>query len=111
MLLLRATPLPPNVQYTSIGGVADVVVPANRIHLDGAREVVVQVDAVNDHTGIPSDQNALRAVRAALEQRPPPCTSIVTGIRSSVIPVVVSRIEDDLGQNVLEVLDAWSYIK
>jgi hypothetical protein len=111
MQRLRAAPLPTDVQYTSIGGVADLVVPANRIHLDGAREVVVQVDAVNDHTGIPSDPNALRAVRAALEQRPPPCTSIVTGIRSSVIPVVISRVEGDLGQNVLDVLDAWRYIK
>jgi len=111
MRRLHAKPLPPNVQYTSIGAVADVFVPANRIHLDGAREVVVEVDALNDHTGIPSDPNALRAVRAALEQRPLPCTSIVTGIRSSVIPVVVSRVEGDLGQNVLDVLETWRYIK
>ena len=111
MRKLQAAPLPELVHYVSIAGTDDVVVPANRTHLDGATEVVVDVEGWNDHHAIPRDANALRAVRAALEQRPPPCTSIVTGIRSAVEPVVLSRIEGDLGSNLLTYLDVREYAR
>jgi hypothetical protein len=111
MQQLQATPLPPNLHYVSIGGTQDFVVPANRIHLEGADEVVVDVSGWNDHDAIPRDANALRAVRAALEQRPPPCTSLMTGIRSAVVPVVYSRVEGDLGQNILTYLDVREYAR
>jgi hypothetical protein len=106
MRRLRSTPLPDDVHYVSIGSTDDWVVPANRIHLDGATEVVVDVDGyANDHDAIPRDANALRAVRAALEQRPPPCTSLMAGIRSSVEPVLLSRVEGDLGETVVTALE------
>ena len=111
MQQLQSTPLTPNVHYVSIGGTQDFVVPANRIHLEGADEVVVDVNGWNDHHAIPRDANALRAVRAALEQRPLPCTSLMTGIRSAVIPVVYSRVEGDLGENILAYLDVREYAR
>jgi hypothetical protein len=111
MQKLQSTPLPPNVHYVSIGGTEDLVVPANRVHLEGADEVIVDVSGWNDHDAIPRDANALRAMRAALEQRPPPCTSLMTGIRSAVIPVVYSRVEGDLGQNLLTYLDVREYAR
>jgi hypothetical protein len=37
------------------------------------------------------------AVRAALDHKPLPCTSLVEGFRSAIEPVVVSRVEHDLG--------------
>jgi hypothetical protein len=37
-------------------------------------------------------------VRSALEHRPPPCTSLLEGLRSAVEPVLVSRVEGDLGE-------------
>jgi hypothetical protein len=108
---LEATPLPSDVHYVSIGGTDDYVVPANRIHLEGADEVVVDVDGYNDHRNIVDDANAMRAVRAALEERPPPCTSIMTGIRGAAEPVLISRIESDLGQNILTYLDVREYAR
>jgi hypothetical protein len=112
MQRLRASPLPPNVQYTTIGGTDDYVVPATRVHLDGATEVVIDVAGFkSDHTAIPSDPNALRAVRSALEGRPPPCTSVLTKYRGAVTGVVLSRTEGDLGQNVIETLDSWRLVK
>jgi hypothetical protein len=112
MRRLRATPLPPNVQYTSISGTDDYVVPVNRTHLDGAQEVVVNVNGVlSDHTEIPHDPNAMRATRAALEGRPPPCASVLTAYRGAVTGVALSRFEGDLGQNIIDTLDFWRYSK
>ena len=92
--------LPDHIDFTTIGGTDDVVVPANRIHVPGATEVVVAVGGVNDHTAITSDGRSLQVVRAALENRPVPCTSIMEGLRSTVEPVLVSRVESDLGPSI-----------
>jgi hypothetical protein len=112
MRRLQSTPLPSGVHYVSISSPDDYVVPANRAHLDGADDVVVDVDGVlTDHGGIVDDPNAMRAVRAALEGRPPPCTSLMTGIRSAIEPVLLSRVETDLGQNLLTYLDVREYAR
>ena len=89
--------LPEHVDFTTIGGADDVLVPATQIDVPGATEVVVDVDGVNDHSGIPSDARALRVVRSALEGRPPPCVGVVEGIRGAVDPVVISRVEHTIG--------------
>jgi hypothetical protein len=90
--------LPDHIDFTSIGGTDDVVVPADRIHVPGATEVVVGVDGLNDHTAIHHDPRALQVVRSALEQRPPPCTSMMEGLRAAVEPVLLSRVERNLGE-------------
>lgn len=95
---LRAKPLPDGVELTTIGGTDDLVVPANRIRVPGTTEVVVDVAGANDHSALPRDPNALMAVRSALEGRPPPCTSALTGLRAAVEPVVLSRVERSLGE-------------
>jgi hypothetical protein len=96
---LWRTPLPDHIRFTTIGGTDDVVVPATQIGVPGATEVVVNVGGgpLDDHTNIPSDPGALRAVRAALEGRPPPCTDAGDGLRGAVAPVVISRVERGLG--------------
>jgi hypothetical protein len=106
MRKLQSAPLPEGVHYVSIGSTDDWQVPANTIHLEGAQEVVVDVEGyLDDHTAITRDERALRAVRAALERRPPPCTSLMTGIRSAVEPVLLSRVEGDLGEFVTTYLE------
>ncbi|HZP28807.1 MAG TPA: peptidoglycan DD-metalloendopeptidase family protein [Acidimicrobiia bacterium] len=90
--------LPAKIHMTSIGATDDVVVPANHIGAPGADEIVVDVAGVSDHHNIPKDPAALRAVRAALEHKPLPCTSLLDGIRSALEPVVFSRVSHDLGQ-------------
>ena len=88
---IQARGVPDHFDFTSIGSTEDVVVPADHISLRGAHETVVAVDGVNQHTAITSDPDALRAVRAALEGRPPPCVGIATALRSAVAPVIISR--------------------
>jgi hypothetical protein len=89
--------LPEHIDFTTIGGVDDVTVPASQIEVPGATEVVVDVGGVNDHSNIPDDPRALQVVRAALEGRPPPCVGLVEGLRGAVNPVVISRIERSFG--------------
>jgi hypothetical protein len=103
---LRTAPLPEHIELTTIGGTDDIIVPANRIRVPGATEVVVDVDGVSDHTAIHGDANALRAVRSALEQQAPPCTSLLTGLRAAIEPVLISRVEGDLGAYVTTYLEA-----
>ncbi len=89
--------LPEHIDFTSIGGADDVVVPATQIDVPDATEVVVDVGGLNDHSGIPSDRRALEVVRSALEGRAPPCVGVVEGSRGAIEPVVISRIEHTAG--------------
>jgi hypothetical protein len=106
MRKLQSTPLPATVHYVSVSGTDDWVVPADHTELEGATEVTVDVHGLtDDHTAILRDANALRAVRAALERRPPPCTSLLTAIRSAVEPMALSRVEGDLGEALVAYLE------
>jgi hypothetical protein len=89
--------LPDHVEFTSIGGNDDVVVPATQIDVPGARQVVVDVGGWNDHSDIPTDAHALAVVRAALEGRATPCSGFVEGLRGVVEPVVITRVEHAIG--------------
>ena len=103
---MRRSPLPEHVEVTTVGGTDDVVVPADRIRIPGATEVVVAVDGLADHGAIPRDRRALQVVRSALERRPPPCTSVLEGLRGAITPVVLSRVEGDLGAHLTDLLAA-----
>ena len=77
--------LPEHVNFTTIGADTDYVVPATNISVPGATETVIGgdlLDSANEHSAIVSDPDALRAVRSALEGRPPPCVSIATALRA-----------------------------
>jgi len=89
--------VPDHVDFTTIGAPEDVVVPANRIAVPGATQSVQPVNAVDEHAAIVTDPNALRAMRAALEHRAPPCVGLTTALRSAVAPVVISRTEHSVG--------------
>jgi hypothetical protein len=92
--------LPDHVNFTTIGAAGDVVVPADHIAVRGATETVVGtgvVDLPGAHGAIVRDPAALRAVRAALEGRAPPCVSLGTALEGAVVPVVISRFEHNVG--------------
>jgi hypothetical protein len=89
--------VPEHIDFTSIGATEDVMVPATNISLPGADETTVAVNSLSEHTAIVQDPAALRAVRAALEGRAPPCVGIDTALRGAIAPVVISRIEHLVG--------------
>ena len=84
--------VPDHIDFTSIGATEDWVVPATNISLRGAHETTVAVNSPSEHSAIVQDPNALRAVRAALEGRAPPCVGIDTALRGAIAPVVISRV-------------------
>jgi hypothetical protein len=96
---LWARRLPEHVDFTTIGGTDDYLVPATQIDVPDAAKVVVNVGGgpLDDHTNIPRDPGALRVVRAALEGRAPPCTGVLDGLRGVVAPVLITRLEHGLG--------------
>jgi triacylglycerol esterase/lipase EstA (alpha/beta hydrolase family) len=96
--------VPDHFDVTTIGATEDLVVPATNISLPGATETVTAVNDVNEHSAIVRAPDALRAVRAALEGRPPPCVGLVTALRSAVAPVVISRVEHTLGDGAATLL-------
>ena len=85
--------VPEHFDVTSIGATEDVVVPATNISLPGARETVVAVTAGNEHSAVLGDADGLRAIRAGLEGRAPPCVGLDTALRNAIAPVVISRLE------------------
>jgi hypothetical protein len=84
--------VPDNFDVTSIGATEDLVVPATNTTLPGAVETTVAVNAASEHSAIVQDPNALRAVRAALEGRAPPCVDVIDALRGAVAPVVIRRV-------------------
>ncbi len=91
--------VPEHFDYTTIGATEDFVVPATNISLPGATETVAAVDDLNQHSAIVRAPEALKAVRAALEGRPPPCVGVLTALRSAVSPVLISRFEHMAGDD------------
>jgi hypothetical protein len=91
--------VPAHFDYTTIGATEDFVVPATNISLPGATETVAAVNDVNEHSAIVRAPDALKAVRAALEGRPPPCVGLLTALRTAVSPVLISRFEHMAGDD------------
>jgi hypothetical protein len=96
---VQAGGVPAHFDYTTIGATEDLVVPATNISLRGATETVAAVNDVNEHRAIVHAPDALRAVRAALEGRPPPCVGVATALRSAVAPVLITRFEHTAGDD------------
>jgi hypothetical protein len=94
---IQAKGVPDHFDVTTIGATEDLVVPATNISLPGATETVASVNAINEHSAMVRAPDALRAVRAALEGRPPPCVGLLTALRSAVAPVAISRVEHTIG--------------
>jgi hypothetical protein len=96
---VQARGVPEHFDYTTIGATEDFVVPATNISLPGATETVAAVDDLNEHSAIVRAPDALKAVRAALEGRPPPCVGLLTALRTAVNPVLISRFEHTTGDD------------
>ncbi len=96
--------VPEHFDVTTIGATEDVVVPATNISVPGATETVAAVNSLSEHSAIVRAPDALRAVRAALEGRPPPCVSLLTAARSAVAPVVISRVSHEFGDGAAAIL-------
>ncbi len=105
MRRLDAAPLPPMVDLTPVGAVADPVVPAVVARRHGTRHAVVKGSLLpwSAHTAIEHDRDALRVLRAALEHRPVPCEPWSTAFATALVSPGIAELEHDSG-----VLGGWA---
>lgn len=89
--------LPDHVDFTSVSGIDDVIVPADRTDVPGGESVTVDPRGLSDHTAIVRDRAAMAAVRLALEGRRPPCVAWTEGVRGAIEPVLITRLERTAG--------------
>jgi hypothetical protein len=87
--------LPESVAFTSIAATEDVFVPVHSTELEGARHHAIDVGGgpLDVHRNIVKDPRALMAARAALEDRPLPCTSFQENLQATVGSTLVSAAE------------------
>ena len=98
MRRLHAAPWPDTVEVTTIGAATDIYVPGNAATIPGARSRIVIPRALNAHSGILQDPSAMRDVRAALEDKPLPCQSILTILAGKTVAPGISAAEELAGQ-------------
>ena len=111
MRRLDAAPLPPMVDLTPVGAVADPVVPAVTARRHGTRQTIVAGSPFpwSAHTAIEHDRAALRVLRAALEHRPVPCESWGTALATALVSPGIAELEHDsgvLGERAARLVDA-----
>ena len=97
MAKLDAARLPESVELTTIGSLFDPVVPADRATGDGAQHSVIDAGLWDAHEDVQTDDEALMAMRSALEGRPPPCQSLREVIHASLIPPAITLTETAMG--------------
>ncbi len=90
-------PLPDLVELTTIGSATDVIVPGTAADRPGARGTTVIPHALDAHAAVVTDPDALAGVRAALEDRPMPCRSLLTSVAGEVVPALVTDLEIGAG--------------
>jgi hypothetical protein len=93
----RGAQLPPVVDLVSIGAAQDVIAPAGDTARAGARRRTVIPHSLNGHTGIVTDDSALRATRAALEGKPLPCQSLTTVLTGEIVSTAIATTERRIG--------------
>jgi hypothetical protein len=97
MRRLGAAALPGTIDLTTVGAVGDPVVPSVVATRPGADHTVVATSPLNAHSAVQNDADALRAMRAALEQRPVPCTSWKTAVAAALVGPSLAAGERALG--------------
>ncbi len=98
MKRLRSATIPGQIDLTSVSATDDFIVPADHTTRPGADAITVNPPGPSDHSAIYRDPGALDATRLALEMRPLPCVGVAAGIRGAVEPVVISRLEQQVGE-------------
>jgi hypothetical protein len=95
---LNERPLPAGARVTSIGGRGDLVVPADRTHLNGARNVVVDVAGLLDrHSALPGSKAATREIALGQAGMDPTCQSLADMAADEVVSDGTGWAEDTVG--------------
>ena len=94
---LNGHPVPKGVRFTSIGAPEDWLVPAGHTHLDGARNVSVDVMSTTAHDALPSSDAARREVALAVNGLPPTCRGLLPRVAAATVGDEINQAEHALG--------------
>jgi hypothetical protein len=89
--------LPPMIYVTSIGATQDVIAPAVDTARRGAQSFTVTPHDLNAHSGIVTDDSALKAARAAIEGKQLPCQSLTTILTGEIVSTAIATTEQRIG--------------
>jgi pimeloyl-ACP methyl ester carboxylesterase len=93
----RSGQLPPMIDLTSIGATQDVIAPAVDTARREASRFTVTPHRLNGHSGIITDDSALRATRAAIEGKQLPCQSLTTILTGEIVSTAIATAERRIG--------------
>ena len=91
---LAGQALPAGVRFVSVAARGDAVVPSPRAHLDGATNVVVDLDGLSAHDKLPGSGAAAREVGLAIAGLGPSCESPVDALLDSTEGTLIQNAED-----------------
>ena len=94
---LRPVRLPSVIDLTSLAAAQDLIAPAGDTARHGAQGRTVIPHSLNGHSGIVTDDAALRATRAALEGKQLPCQSLTTIVTGQVVSTAIATSERGIG--------------
>jgi hypothetical protein len=96
---LAGTPLPAGVAATSIAGRTDLIVPAPRTRLAGARSVVIPTATADAHKDLPGDPRTGRELLLALTGAPPACRGLGEALLDQVASQAIDQVEGSFGSS------------
>ena len=91
---LASEPIPAGVRFVSVAASGDAVVPAPRAELDGATNVVVDVNGVTAHDQLPGSAPAARELSLAIAGLGPACESAIEAVVHSTEGTLIQNGED-----------------
>ena len=90
---LASEPIPSGVRFVSVAASGDAVVPSPRAELDGATNVVVDVNGLSAHDHLPGSSPAAREIALAIGLGPA-CESAVGALVQSTEGTLIQNGED-----------------
>lgn len=88
--------IPRGVDFRTIGATGDLVVTADKTHVDGVPAAIVPLHGPTAHDQLPADPRTTRELALALAGRPPTCRGAAGIVADAVVPEVLSSVQTAL---------------
>lgn len=94
---LRRDGVPEGVDLRTVAARGDLVVTADKAHVDGRPSAIIDLSGPSAHAGLPGDPATTRELQLGLAGLAPACQSVADAVQDAVFPEVISGITDGAG--------------
>lgn len=94
---LRAERVPDGVSFRTVGARGDLVVTADKTHVDGHPSAIIDAAGPGAHTALPGAADTTRELQLALAGLPPACQSLLDAVGDALVPELVAGFTDGAG--------------